>query len=322
MCIFAQTNVNDMKKIMYVIAAAVVLLATGCKKEKFDPAMPSVAWESNPKFETAELTQSLDAVVTVSAPGKFQDLKLSLGLGNYNILANPYISISSNKGGSTNPILDLMGDPSCVSFAKGLGMTVGQPLKDRSEVKLDLKAMLEKILLGQVVDNNTTFSIDVRVTDQNGKMVSKTAKIHFTAAPVISWAKNETFEPIDLLAPEMECKVEVWAPGKIEKLTVTLEEGAASGLISFVKNRTTGGTTVIDLINDGKVNGKDNNNDPTFKNWFPSGDAVSGKEKVVLDFGFMYQLKYDLESSSNSFVVFVEDKNGKQTVQTVKFKKI
>ena len=33
MCIFAQTNVNDMKKIMYVIAAAVVLLATGCKKE-------------------------------------------------------------------------------------------------------------------------------------------------------------------------------------------------------------------------------------------------------------------------------------------------
>ena len=35
MCIFAQTNVNDMKKIMYVIAAAVVLLATGCKKEKF-----------------------------------------------------------------------------------------------------------------------------------------------------------------------------------------------------------------------------------------------------------------------------------------------
>jgi hypothetical protein len=321
MCIFAQTNVNDMKKIMYVIAAAVVLLATGCKKEKFDPAMPSVAWESNPKFETAELTQSLDAVVTVSAPGKFQDLKLSLGLGNYNILANPYISISSNKGGSTNPILDLMGDPSCVSFAKGLGMTVGQPLKDRSEVKLDLKAMLEKILLGQVVDNNTTFSIDVRVTDQNGKMVSKTAKIHFTAAPVISWAKNETFAPVDVFAPEMECKVDIWAPGKIEQLTVTLGEASAPFLKDYVNKRITppsGATTggpVIDLVADPLVQ-------DSFKDWFPAGEGVSGKEKVTLNFGFMYGMKYDLQVSTNTFTIVVVDKNGKQTIQQLVFKRV
>ena len=55
--------------------------------------------------------------------------------------------------------------------------------------------------------------------------------------------------------------------------------------------------------------------------WFPAGDAVAGNDQVVLDFGFMFQQKYDLESSNNSFIIVVEDKNGKQTVQPVKFKK-
>ena len=318
-----------MKKIMYVIAAAVVLLATGCKKEKFDPTKPTISWESNAGFSQVEMTASLDANITILAPGKIQDLKLVLNLAaknnlvNNNNLVNRYIKIQGNKSvNGSNPVMDLVEDDKSASFLDELGMRVGRSLRGSEEVKLDLKKLLESILLEQPVENNSIFTIEIRASDQSGNSVSKTAKFHFTAAPEISWAKNEKFIEVDLLAPEIECKVEVWAPGKIDKMTVTLQEGAASSLISFVKNRTTGGTTVIDLINDGKVNGKDNNNDPTFKNWFPSGDAVSGKEKVVLDFGFMFQMKYDLESSNNSFVVYVEDKNGKQTVQTVKFKKI
>lgn len=308
-----------MKQILYVIAAATLLLAVGCKKEKVDPALPSVSWAGNPSFGVAELTQSLDAVLTVSAPGKFQDLKLVMGLGSYNILANPYISVSSNKGGTTNPILDLIGDPSSVSFASGLGMSVGQPLKDKSEVKLNLKAILEKILLGQVVENNTTFSLEVRVTDRNGKTVSKTAKFHFTAAPAISWGKNPNFDVVDLYATEVDCKVGIWAPGKIEKLTVTLGADAAPFLKTYVSNRISGtgstdGDLVIDLIGDSKVV-------DSFKSWFPAGNAVSGMEQITLDFGFMYGIKYDLETSSNTFTIDVVDKNGKETIQKVVFRK-
>ena len=322
MCIFVRTNLKDMNKFWYIIAAAAVLLATGCGKEKVDPSKPTISWESNAGFSQVEMTASLDANITVLAPGKIQDLKLVLNLGANNNLVNQYIKIQSNKSmNGSNPVLDLVDDDYSANLLGGLGMRVGSSLRGREELKLDLQKVLERILLGQPVGNNSSFTIEIRVTDQSGNSVSKTAKFHFTAAPEISWAKNEQFMEVDLLAPEIECKVEIWAPGKIDKMTVTLQEGAASSLVSFVKNRTTGGTTVIDLINDGKVNGKDNNNDPTFKNWFPSGDAVSGKEKVVLDFGFMFQMKYDLESSSNSFVVAVDDKNGKQTVQTVRFKK-
>ena len=303
-----------MKKFMYLIAAAAALLAVGCKKEKIDPASPAISWESNAGFGQVELTGSLDASVTASAPGQFQELKLVLGLGNYNILANPYIQISSNKGGSVNPILDLINDASCVSFANGLGMSVGQSLHERMETKLNLKAILERILEGQVVENNTTFTIEIRVTDKNGKAASKTAKFHFTAAPTISWPKNPGFSVVDLDASSMDCQVTVYAPGKVEKLTLKLEDGAAPALVSYVKNRTTGSTIVIDLVGDAMIA-------ESFKGWFPAGDAVNGKEELVLDFGFLFEKKYDLEPSTNIFTITVEDKNGKTSIQQAQFKK-
>ena len=72
-----------MKKIMYVIAVAAAFLAVGCKKEKVNPEMPSVAWESNPTFGVAELTNNLEAVLTASAPANFQELKIVLGLKHF-----------------------------------------------------------------------------------------------------------------------------------------------------------------------------------------------------------------------------------------------
>lgn len=318
MCIFAQTNVNDMKKILYVIAAAMVLLASGCGKEVVDPAMPNVTWTSNPNFGTVELVQSLDAAVTVSAPSKFQDLQLVLGLGKYNILANRFISISNNLGGNANPKLDLIADPDCVSFAKALGMnSVGPSLKNSTEVKLDLKAILEKILEGneRVVENNTTFSMEIRVTGQNGKTISRAARIHFTSAPSITWEKNESFGEI-LLDPadKKDCKIKLWVPGKIDKLTVKLESNADPAVTSFVKNRTADGSTTMDLVNDTGISGSISG--------FPAASSVSGKDQVTLDFAFMYDRYPDMSGASlNVFTLTAVDKNGKEDTKQVRFRK-
>jgi hypothetical protein len=304
-----------MKKALYLIAAVAAFLAVGCKKEKVDPTKPTINWESNAGFAQVEMTASLDANITVLAPGKIQDVKLVLNLGANNNLVNQYIKIQSNKStNGSNPVMDLVGDESSANLLGGLGMRVGASLRGREDLKLDLQKILERILLGQPVDNNSTFTIEIRATDQAGSTVSKTAKFHFTAAPAITWPKNPDFAVVDLDGAELECKVAVWAPGKIDKMTVTLEDGAAPALVSFVKKRTTNATTVIDLVNDEMVK-------ESFKSWFPAGDGVTGKDQVTLDFGFMFQQKYDLEASTNSFVIVVEDKNGKQTVQPVKFKK-
>ena len=305
-----------MKKFLYLIAAATVLLATGCKKEEVvDPTKPTITWSSNAGFEQVEMTATLDASITVLAPGKIQDLKLVLNLGANNNLVNQYIKIQSNKSmNGSNPVMDLVEDDSSANLLGGLGMRVGSYLRGKTELKLDLQKILERILLGQPVGNNSIFTIEIRAADQSGNAVTRTARFHFTAAPAVSWSKNPNFAVVELDEAEIEGKVAVWAPGKIEKMTVTLEEGAAPALVSFVKKRTTGETMVIDLVHDEMV--KD-----SFKNWFPAGNAVADKEQVVLDFGFMFQKKYDLEPSTNSFIIVVEDKNGKQTVQPVKFKK-
>ena len=81
-----------------------------------------------------------------------------------------------------------------------------------------------------------------------------------------------------------------------------------------MKNRSTGATSVIDLVGDEKVV-------ESFKGTFPAGNAVNGKDQAVLDFGFMFEKKYDLEPSTNVFTIVAADKNGKETVQQVVFKK-
>lgn len=309
-----------MKRTLLFLVAVLAVVATGCHKEKrLDPTKPTITWEANSSFNTVELTSNLDAAVTVKAPGLFQDLKLVLDLGNYNILANPYISNSANKGGANAPVLDLIADGSSVAFVNGLGMKVGPTLQNKDSVALDLKVILEKILEGQPVENNTSFAATIRVKDQSGNEVTKVARFHFTAAPSFTWVKNQSFSEVDLDAAEMDCKVEVWAPGKIDQLTVTLGTAADPSLKMYVKNRTSENTTaigeyIIDLVNDPKVA-------DSFKDWFPAGNAVSGKDQAVLNFGFLYALKYDLEPSVNVFSVTVVDKNGKSNFQSIRFRK-
>lgn len=307
-----------MKRLMLLVAALPVLFLAGCKKEKVDPLKPSVTWETNSGFDTKEMTPALDAKVTVTAPGQFQELTLELGLGQYyNMLANPYISIASNKGTPTkSPVMDVINDESTVSFLRGLGLTAGSALPNRDQVVLDLKKILEAVLEGQLIDNNSSFTIGINVKDKTGGTISKTARFHFTAAPSFNWKANSTFAVVDLEADPIDCKVEILAPGKIEALTVKLEDGADSKVVEKVKSRTTDGGTLIDLITDSKAA-------KGFNGYFPAAKDISGKDRAVLDFGFMYDWLFDMSSapSTNIFTVKVVDQNGKETVQKVRFGK-
>lgn len=304
-----------MKKALLIIAAATALMAVACKKEKIDPTKPSIAWESNTGFAQVEMTDALDAMVTVTAPGKIQDLKLVLGLGTNNNLVNQYIKIESNKSkGGSNPVLDLVSDDASANLLGGLGMRVGSSLIGREEIKLDLLKILERVLLGQPIDNNTTFTIDVRVMDQAGNSASKTARFHFTAAPTITWAKNQSFEDVSLDADEVDCKISIWAPGKIDRLTVKLEDSADKSVTDKVKNRTSSGNTIMDLVNDEKVS-------RSIKT-LPAPSAVKDKEQVTLDFSFIYDWIPEMSGASlNVFTITAVDKNGKETVQQVRFRK-
>ena len=300
-----------MKRLALFVFAAVLL--AGCK-QPIDLESPSIEWASNPSFAQQELGTGLDGTVTLTAPGKIESVSLTLGLGNYSLLANQYISISSNKSTSGKlPVFDVIDDSSVSSYLNKLGMTAGTGLRGKTVGTLDIVALMENLLNGQVIENNSNFSVELKLTDQGGKSVSKTAKFHYTAAPEISWTGNTNFDIVDLTnSGSKPSKVRINAAGKIEGLTVTLEYGGAPELATYVQNRTSDRGLVIDLINDEGVA-------DAFK--FPTAKSIQGKTEAVLDFSFMYDLAYDLSASTSVFTVKATDKNGKSTSAQLKFKK-
>ncbi|MBO4454822.1 MAG: hypothetical protein J5759_00055 [Bacteroidales bacterium] len=304
-----------MKRILLLSALLAGALVSSCNPNN-DPELPSVSWASNPKFSQMELAPGADGNVSISAPGGLESLTLGIGLGSYNLVVNPYISVSANKGsGTKSPILDVIDDPESASFLNSLGIAAGTGLRGKTLTTMDLLAIVEKLLTGQELSNNSVFTIDINILDKNANSISKTAKFHFTSAPSFSWDGNKTFDIVDITKDDFNAyKVKVNAPGKIDKLTIKLESGADAELAKKIQNRTTGGILTIDLVNDELVATE-------FKNWFPTGKSVSGKTDVSLDFSFMKDWRSDLGPSTNVFTIFVEDANAKTSSTQVKFKK-
>ena len=300
------------KRLFSFVMAAVALAAC---KPAVDIDAPTIAWSGNTQFSTVELSFDKSEIISVTAPAKIETLTLTLGLGSYGLLANPYISISNNKGVSgKSPVFDLINDAATAAFMSGLDIPAGQNLRGQTVLDLDLVAILKSLIQGQVVENNSTFSIDINLTDQAGKAITKVAKFHYTAAPSFTWTDNPGFETVDLNGATIPSKLKISAPGKVAELTVTLEYGADPILADYVKNRTTSSSMVIDLINDTMVA-------DSFKEFFPTGKSVQDKTDVTLNFGFMKDRSYDMSSSLNVFTVRVVDKNGKEGVAQLKFKK-
>ena len=303
-----------MKRLFFFAIAAVLLVA--CDKNT-DQEAPTITWPANPGFAQFEMGTGKDATVSLNAPAKIEAVTLTLGIGDFILLANPKISIGANKSSNNKlPVFDIIDDASVASFLSGLSIAAGSGLRGKTMTVIDLEAILNALLEGQNVPNNTNFSIDIKLTDQAGKSVSKVAKFHYTVPPTISWSDNDSFATVDLnnYSPSKTgpSKVRISAPGKISDLLVTLEYGAAAELAKYVTNRTTGGVMVIDIINDPKA-------EEAFK--FPSAKVVSGKTEAALDFAFIYNLIPDLSAGTNVFTVKVVDANGKLCSEQLKFKK-
>ena len=304
-----------MKRVFKIMFAAVLAACVFSCKKPVNPDLPTIGWPSNANFSQLELAPGVDGAITISAPGKLDVLTITMGLGDYAILANPYIGVSSNKGsGKNSPVFDVIDDSTVASFLQKLGMSAGPGLRGKSAANFDLVEILETLIEGQPVQNNTSFTMRIDLKDQAGNSKTATAKFHFTSAPTFTWDANAAFNTVDLNAAKISCKIKITAPGKVETLTVTLENGADNSLVSYIKNRTSGGNTMLDLVNDEKVA-------QSFPAHSPAGAAVSGKTELLMDFGFMYDRAFDMGASTNVFTIKAVDRNGKETTAQVKFKK-
>lgn len=305
-----------MKKSALLIAAAVAALFVSCKKE--DPDRIKFALDGNVSFEKVELVESVSANVTVSAPRKIEALSLAFNLGDINSIVNQHIGIAGNKGlNGKSPVFDLIEDQTVASYLQGLGIQVGELLRGEGNVTFNLSTIMLALVQGQPIENNTTFSVEIRVKDQGGFSASHSVRFHFTGAPEITWAKNPDFTTavIDPLFPQVGnyYVVSVWAPGKVKELTITLDEAMSDPVLKqWILNMVTGNRAVIDLVADPMAI-------DAFKDYFPKN--VSGQEKVSLDFRFMSANVYQFTNGVTSkFTISVTDKYGKKSEAVLTFR--
>lgn len=308
-----------MRTRILIIAAAAAALFVSCKKE--DPDKISFAIEGDASFEKIELVESVDATVTVNAPGKLKELTLAFNLGDINSIVNQHIGIAANKGlGSKRPVFDLIGDATVVTFLQGMGIQAGASLEGEESYSFPLSRLMLALVNGQPIENNTTFSVDIIVKDQGGRSASRTAKFHFTSAPVINWKENPDFGTVTINpsypALPNYYQVAIAAPGRIRELSVTLDETSSDPkLKQWILNRVTGNHAVIDFVTDPMAIA-------AFSDWtLPKNTIIKGAEKVTLDFRFMESNLYDFTGGiTDTFTLSVTDSYGKQTQAVLKFR--
>ncbi len=313
---------ETMKKIAILLAACVAALCVSCKKAE-DPERIQFRIDGDGSFARIELAESVNARLVAEAPRKISDLYLSMGLGEYNSIANQYIGIESNKGtAKKNSVFDLIRDPKAIAFVKALGVEAGADLAGQTSVTLDVKKVIMALLEGQPIQNDQTFAAIVGVQDQTGAVDNANLNFHFTSAPEITWPMNPEFNAINFnrqarYGKEQEnlFRLQVTAPGKIASLVITLNKGTAdTWLVQWVKNRVTNPNPIIDPIYDIKAS-------ENFENWFSSGAKLKDAEKATLNFFFVNELLPDFSAgeSTNVFSITVTDSFGKTAQAQAKF---
>lgn len=308
-----------MKKTTTFIAAAIAAIFVSCKKE--DPDMIQFVLDDNLSFDKVELVESVNANVTITASRNIDKFSLAFSLGDINSIVNQHIGIAGNKGlNGKSPVFDLIEDPTAVSYLQDLGIQAGTLIRGAEIVSFNLSTVLLALIKGQPVENDATFSVEIKVTDQGGFSASRTVKFHFTSAPEITWPRNTAFSTLNLdrqvRDPEGTelYKLSVKAPGKIASLVISLDESTADNKLStWIVNRVTPVKPVIDLIDDPLASNE-------FKDWFPTRDALKGAEKATLNFLFVNKNLPDFsdKESLNTFTITVTDRFGKKAeVQAV-----
>jgi len=297
-----------------VLSLALVLsivcgLSLSCKKDKGgqkeeDTTVPQIAWESNSSFAEKEIAPGLEAEVSIASVNGLSVLSIEVSVPVTLVSqVNNYIGISSNKGTSSkNAVIDLVGDEVAVTALNLMGVTRGgvASYAGSKSLTIDFAALVNAIILNQVLDNASKFSFNITATDTEGKTTKKSVKFNWTSAPEI------TVPSSDVSAAAGKASVTVNANGLVEALTVTIAGDVRA--VAEIADRTSSKSGVIDLIGDTA------NAVKYFS--FPAESSISGKKSVTLDFSALILLIEPKLSSSVTVTVFVSDQFGKTATES------
>ena len=299
-----------MRKILTMAAmfAAMAGLFAGCSKDDEGgkrPDMPTIELAGASIDQPQEMVQDMTVQVNVTAPGKIEELTISID--------SPFL---------TDEMLAMVGlsrsfslaNPASADVAEGLaslGLPVGDAVLGQTALSIDISRFVPLIM---VYDQTSDHKFGVTVTDRVGQSVTKTLTLHLTesakAAPVITLVDGD-IDAVQEIQETMSVQVSVVAQGKIAGFTVQIDSPALTPEILGA----IGLSETLDLVNPGSMA------EVLQGLGFPVGDQVLGQSSVTFDISSlvpMIALIYN-EDSDHKFALTVTDTKEQVTTKTLTF---
>ncbi len=126
---------------------------------------PTITWAANPDFEEYPLSDDMEVNITVTAPEGIAGFVIDIDSPSLSSFLLSMIGLSTS--------MDLInGSDSVKSTLGGLGIPVGDDLKDKTEVDLDLGGLFA--MLNRLASSGTTHYFTLTVTDAAGQSAAQT----------------------------------------------------------------------------------------------------------------------------------------------------
>lgn len=306
-----------MKKFALAAAALALLViaASSCKKDKQkkEDTTPVAAWESNSNFATCEITDKMDATISLTVKEGIQEMtiaftKLPLTLVG---VVNQHIAIADNRAVEKNKYLatlDLVNDSSVSSWIREMSMIVPATVKGSTGCTINFKSFINNLMNNQVLENDASISFTLNVIDKADQKISKALTFHFTTGPEITVSSYSFAATV---------------PGKVEKASLIVSS-ASQTLTNILKGSVYDGVPVsdgieLDLIENAKAANK------LASYGILTGAKLQGQTKANVSLSkFIEEVVTDIIATDESygkhtFTLKIEDANGKTSSASLDF---
>lgn len=210
-----------MKRFLTIMMATSAIFAlSSCKEDKpveiFDA--PSITWAGNEDFSTVDITEDLNASLTVKAEAGIKSLTVDV---RSDIMESALEAI-----GIGTTTLDLIGDQQVIAILDAVSqgaLPTGDALLNKTEVDFNISSLVKMINAVTEEDSNHTFV--VKVTDNADKSSEASCTFHRVGVVSVSVADADLWANTATLAVKNATSVEYRVKGTENWNTVEAADG-------------------------------------------------------------------------------------------------
>lgn len=229
-----------MKRFLTIMMAASAIFAlSSCKEDKpveiFDA--PSITWAGNEDFSTVDITEDLNASLTVKAEAGIKSLTVDV---RSDIMESALEAI-----GIGTTTLDLIGDQQVIAILDAVSqgaLPTGDALLNKTEVDFNISSLVKMINAVTEEDSNHTFV--VKVTDNADKSSEASCTFHRVGVVSVSVADADLWANTATLAVKNATSVEYRVKGTENWNTVEAADGVYTIVPEWEESTNDAGLTI------------------------------------------------------------------------------